>query len=138
MRLLGGTTVPSVINAPGADHGILSDNRPVHDDGAHADQHTILNRTAMQHHMVTDGHLVADDERMSIVRDVQHAEILHIRPVADADMIHVAANDRVKPGAAVFAHDHISDNNGRLLDKTGVGNSRLDALKRPDHDLNLG
>jgi hypothetical protein len=53
-------------------------------------------------------------------------------------VIHISTNNRVEPGAAVLTHDHIPDNDGCLLDKTGVRYSGLDTLKRSDHGFNLG
>ncbi|MCC2640582.1 MAG: hypothetical protein K0S45_995 [Nitrospira sp.] len=92
----------------------------------------------MQDHVVTDGHIVADKERMGIVRDMQHAEILNVGPVADTDQVDVAADHGVKPGAGVLAHDDIPDDDGRVLDEAGNGNARSDALKHSDHRSNLG
>ena len=87
--------------------------------------------------MMADGNVVANDERMGIVRDMKHAEILDVRPVTDADTIHVAPDDRMKPGAAILAHDYVPDNDGGLFNKTGVRNRRFDALKCSDHDFNV-
>jgi hypothetical protein len=92
----------------------------------------------MQDHVVPDGDVVADDERMRVVCDMQHAEVLHVRAVPDANVVHIAANDGMKPGAALFAHHDVADDHGGLFDKAGLRDSRGDALKRADHTLNLG
>jgi hypothetical protein len=44
----------------------------------------------------------------------------------------------MKPGAAVFAHDDIADDDGGFFHKAGLRNGRFDTLERPDHGLNLG
>ena len=85
-----------------------------------------------------DGDVVADDERMRVVCDMQHAEVLHVRAVPDANVVHIAANDGMKPGAALFAHDDVADDHGGLFNKAGLRDGRGDALKCPDHALNLG
>jgi len=83
--------------------------------------------------MVPDGHIVSDDQGVRVMGDVQHAEVLHIRPVADADMVDISANHGVKPGAGIFAHDDVADHHRRLLDEAGFGNGRCDALEGADH-----
>ena len=88
--------------------------------------------------LVTDGDVVADDQRMRVVRDMQHAEVLHVRAVPDANVIHIAANDGMKPGAALFAHDDVADDHGRFFNKAGLRNGWGDALKGSDHAPNLG
>jgi hypothetical protein len=65
---------------------------------------------------VADGHLVADDQWMGIVGAMEHTEILHISPVTDPDIVHVPANDSVKPDAAVLAHHDIADDDTGLFD----------------------
>jgi len=82
---------------------------------------------------MADGHLVADDQWMGIVSDMEHTEVLHIRPVADPDKVHVPANDGMKPDAAVLAQHDIADDHAGLFDKTGRGNGGFDSLKCADH-----
>src|SRR2546423_2186212 len=112
---------------------VVADRRPIHDDGHHYDQDPILDRAAVQDHVVTNRHVVADDEWGGIVRDVQHAEVLDIRAAADANVVHVAANHCVKPDTGLLADHHIPDHDDRSLDKGGCGNGQLAALKRADH-----
>ena len=52
---------------------------------------------------MADGHLIANDEGMDIVGDMEHTEVLHVRPVSDLDRVHVTANDSMEPDAAVLA-----------------------------------
>ena len=88
---------------PGSHDGVFSNHGAIHNDGAHADQHTILNCAAVEYHAVADGHLVTDDQRMDIVGDMEHTEVLHVGPVSDSDTVHVPAYDGMKPDAAVLA-----------------------------------
>ncbi|MOA43179.1 hypothetical protein D3C78_1653080 [compost metagenome] len=46
--------------AAGTDDHIIVDHRAVHDDAAHADQYPVAYRTTMQHDLVGDGHVIAD------------------------------------------------------------------------------
>ena len=82
---------------------------------------------------MADGHLVTDNQRMSIVGDMQHTEILHVGPVTDPDRVHVPTNDGMEPDAAVFAEHDITDDNAGLFDKTGDRNGGFDTLKCADH-----
>ena len=113
MRLLGGTMVPSVTNAPAPTTESSPMTAPSMMMEPMPTSTRSLNGAAMQHHVVADGHVVADDERMGIVRHMQHAEILHVRPVAETDIIHITANHGVEPGAALLAHDDVTDHDGR-------------------------
>ena len=82
---------------------------------------------------MADGDLIADDQGMGVVGDMEYAEVLHIRSVADPDRVHVPANDGMEPHAAVLAQHHIADDNAGLFDKAGDGNGRFEALKCADH-----
>jgi hypothetical protein len=75
---------------------------------------------------------------MSVVRDVEHAEILHVGPVADADEMHVTTDDGIEPDATLLAHDHVADDHGGILDVGGRWNGRLNALKSADHAASGG
>jgi len=87
---------------------------------------------------MSDRHLVPDDERMGIVCDVQHAEVLNVCPIADPDIVHIATDHGMEPDTALVTHDHVTDDDTRFLDKAGGGNRRLDALIGAYHTNTLG
>ena len=87
---------------------------------------------------MADGHLIADDERVGAVGNVQHAEVLHVGPVANPDIMHIPANHGMEPDAALFAQYDIPDDNPGLFDKTGGWDSGFDALKSTDHRPTVG
>ena len=58
--------------------------------------------------------------------------------MADTDVIHIPADHGMEPGAAVFAHHDVADDDRCVFDKAGLGNGGLDALEGPDHVPNLG
>ena len=64
-----------------------------------------------------DRHIRTDDERIAFAGDVKHAAILNIRSRADADIMHVAANDRSEPCARVFFERHIADDRNIVREK---------------------
>jgi len=82
---------------------------------------------------MADGHLVADDQWMGIVGDMEYTEVLHVRPLADPDTVHIPANDGMEPDTAVFAQHDIADDDAGFLDKAGRGNGGCDSLKCTDH-----
>ena len=55
--------------------------------------------------------------------DVQHAEVLHVGPVPDTNVVHIPADNGMEPGAALFAHHDVADNDRRFFDKAGLGGS---------------
>ena len=75
----------------------MLDMHAVEQHRLHADQHAILDGAAMNHRRMPDGHLVTDDGRMRLPHHVHHRQILDIGALADANVIHVAANDDVHP-----------------------------------------
>lgn len=109
--------------ASGTDDHFVLDDGAVHDGAAHTHQNAIAQGAAMQHHFVTDGHFVADDqgepvgvERAS-VGDVQHAAILHAGARTDTDAVHVAAYYCQWPDRAVFADLHVAQHHRRTVDE---------------------
>jgi len=83
--------------------------------------------------MMADRDITADGEWMRIVSHVQHAQILDVGPLTDADVMNIPSNHRVKPDAALFAHHHITDDNSGVIDEAGFGDGRGNALKGPNH-----
>jgi hypothetical protein len=71
----------------------------------------------MQHNIVADRDVSADDERMGIVRHMKHAEVLDIRPFSNPDVVDIAPDDGVEPHTAILPHDHIADHDSSLFDK---------------------
>src|SRR5690554_2733428 len=49
------------------------------------------------------------------IGDMQHRAILNAAAVADADFVHVSADDGHGPYGAVIAHDHITDDYGTFV-----------------------
>src|SRR6185503_16174758 len=117
----------------GPHNRILSNHGSIHHNGPHADQHTILYRATVEYRRMADGHLIADDQRMGIVGDMEYTEVLHVRPLSDPDKVHVPANDGMEPNTAVFTQHDIADDHAGLLDKTRRGNCGFDSLKCADH-----
>jgi len=82
---------------------------------------------------MADRYLVADDQRMGIVSDMEHAEILHVCPVTNPDKVHVSSNDGMEPDTTVLTQHHIADDDACFVDKTGVGDDGFYSLKCADH-----
>jgi hypothetical protein len=119
----------------GSYYRTLSDHGSIHDNGSHADQHAILNGAPVKYGSMANGHLVADDQRMDIVGDMEDTEVLHVSPLTDSDEVHVPPNDSVKPNAAVLTQHDIANDDAGLFDKTGGRNGGRDSLKRADHAM---
>ncbi len=122
----------------GSHHGIFTDDRAVHDDGAHTNQHSILDRTAVQNHFVADCHIVADDQRVCIMGHMQHAEVLDVGAISDSNVVHVPSNDSMEPDAAVLSHDDVADDDAGFLDEAGRGDRGREALECSNHRRTIG
>ena len=127
--------------AAGTDDHLVLDDGAVHDGAAHAHQDAAAQGTAMQHDFVTDGHLVADDQREAVgverpgMGDVQNAAVLHAGARANADAVHVAADYRQRPHRAVFTDFHIAQHHRRTVDEGPWCNFRSVLLEASDgHD----
>ena len=116
------------------DHGACRDNRaasdlcPCKNNGAHADQHVILDLTAVNACAVSDRHIVADDARV-LIRDMQTREILDVRTDADRDIVDIAARDHARPETRVLPKPHIAREEDLRGDKRLRVNLRRDAVK---------
>src|SRR6056297_1664381 len=99
-------------DAAGGDDGVFAHHGVVHDDGAHADQGVGFDACAVDDHVVTDGDVVADLHHRFVVKGVQHAAVLDVHLVADADRVHIAPQDGVEPDGTLVAHLHVADDGG--------------------------
>lgn len=69
---------------------------------------------------------------------MDNGRVLDVRSGADADKIHVAADDGPEPNARILADLDIADNDGIIGNERGFVNSWLDAVKRFDRHDELG
>ncbi len=127
--------------AAGADDHFVFDSGAIHDRAAHANQNAVAQGAAMQHDLVADGHLIADDQWKAIrverasMGDVQHTAVLHAGARPDTDAMHVATHHRQWPHRAVLTDLHIAQHHGRTVDKSARCNFRSVLLKASDgHD----
>ncbi len=105
----------------GGDDAAGADFYSVEDDGAHADQAAGLDGAAVQGDAVADGDIVAEEQRIFVAHNVEDAAILDIGARADADVMHVAADDGAGPDAGVGADDHVADDDGGGVNVGGWG-----------------
>jgi hypothetical protein len=104
----------------GTDETVFLHHRAVQHDRAHADQRRVLDGAGVDHRLVADGHVLADAGGepaqlgvRAVVAHVHDAAVLDIRPRADANEIHVAADHRGRPDRHVVAqHDVADDDRG--------------------------
>ena len=76
----------------------------------------------MQRRLVSDDHVVADDQRVTVwvegpgVGDVEHGVVLDAAARADTDAVHIAPDYRARPDVAVFSQHHITDDHSGRVD----------------------
>src|SRR5690606_28963620 len=98
-----------------ADDDFVFHHGAIHDGAAHTHQYAAADGAAVQQGFVADGNVITQDERPAArvevagVGDVQYGAVLDAAAVADADFVHVAADDGHGPDGAVFAHLDVSD-----------------------------
>ena len=132
-RLPGGIIGALQDQRAGGYDAAFADGHAIQDDRAHADQAAVGDVAAVQRHGVTDGDIIAQDQRVFVAHHVQHRAVLNIRARADADVVHVAANHRARPDAGVFADDHVADDDGGGVDVGGCGDFGSFAAIGSDH-----
>jgi hypothetical protein len=114
------------------DDAARANHCAIQNNGAHADQAEGLDGAAVQGHGMADGNFVADMQRPFIAHDVQDGPVLNIRAGADADQIHISADDTQRPDAGVFANVHVADDHRRAIDVCGGRDGRPDSAKGAD------
>lgn len=87
---------------------------------------------------MADRHIVTDDQRVCIVRHMQHAQILDVGAISDSDVVDVPSNDGMEPNTAVLPHDDVADDDAGFLDEAGSRDRGRDALECSDHRRTIG
>ena len=102
----------------------FADDYAVEDGGAHADEAAGLDGAAVQRDGVAYRDVVAEDERVFVLHDVEDGAVLNVGAGADADVVDVAADDAERPHAGVFADDHVADDDRGGIDVGRGGDLR--------------
>ena len=113
---------------PCGDDRAFADLRARQHRRVHADEDMVADLRAMHDSAVPDRHIVADDAR-SVIRHMKADEILHIRALADRDVIHIAARNNARPKARILRDAHIARKKHLRCDESLLINLRLDAMK---------
>ena len=79
------------------------------------------------------GHFVAELHRMRPQHAVNGCAVLDVRPPADPDPVHVAADDDAHPDAALLADLDLADDLRAVVDEGAGMNARQTAAVRADH-----
>ena len=96
----------------------LPDHTVVHDDGAHADKHIVLDGAAVYDGVVAYAHIVAHHGREFLVGAMDGGVVLNVDLVAEGDAVHIAAHDAAVPKATAVAAFELANYNGGLRQKT--------------------
>ncbi len=121
------------------DDGITADLGVVHNNGAHADEHLVLQGAAMYDRVMAYGNIVADHGLRLLIGAMDHRAILNIDLIADPNTIDVAAYHGIEPDAAIIPHDHVADHGGIRRDEaifTKLGGFSFDG-KNDSHATNV-
>src|SRR5437763_66115 len=81
---------------------------------------------------MTDGDFVFENRRLLSCACVQHAVVLHVGAIADADVEHVAAHDCAKPNRRLLADVHVANDLRAVSYESGFLNLRVNAAKGTD------
>jgi hypothetical protein len=77
--------------------------------------------------------LILKNCRMRSRARVNHAVVLHVRAIADANVVHVATDRRVAPNRRLFAQMYITNHLGALINVSGAVNLRMDRAEWSNH-----
>lgn len=102
----------------GDDHVALHHSLVEH-RSMNAHKHPVVDGAAVYHGVVSDGDLIADDGRSVGVHHMDAGIVLHIAPVADANVVHVTTNGDIEPDAGFGPEHHVADDVGARRDKIG-------------------
>lgn len=91
----------------------------------------------MQSHTVPYRDLVFQNSGMAAGASVYYAVILHVRAIADANVVHVSAQDSVTPNRRFFTNVNVTDYL-RAHIYIGAGlNLRMNTAERSDHIFSI-
>jgi len=106
----------------GCQEGSRLDNRTVQYPGAYADQAAVMDLTAVQYDLMTDGDTVVNGqggaawEESAVVGDMQNTAILDIRLGADADLMDIASYHRHGPDGRACTDLNVTYHQGGWID----------------------
>ncbi len=108
---------------------------PFRDDRSHADQAPVLNHAAMKRDRMAHRHVLAEIDAPLLLHSMQHAVVLNVGIGADANLVHVPAQDRVHPYRCVLAENDVADDLRRLVHITCRRNRRAHSFNRSNHNF---
>src|SRR3546814_14399669 len=102
-------------HSAGGQHGVTLYYAAIHDDRSQSDERAVLQRATMQHGHVADQNVFANDSgkdprAVLVAIAMDDGAVLAIGASADADMIHIRADDAIIPDDRICADRHIHDN----------------------------
>jgi len=99
----------------GTHQAAFSDAGTIQNNRTDTDQRAVANRAAMQHHLMSNRHVVADDERFSDIC-VQNARVLYVAACTYGDAFGIPAHHRTEPYAGIRADFNCADHFRTLCD----------------------
>jgi len=82
-----------------------------------ADEYPVVDGASVDHSIVADGNLIADDGRSVGIHHMDAGVILDIAALADTDVIHITADSHIEPYTGFVAQNHVPDDVGTGGDK---------------------
>ncbi len=107
-------------HSPCRDEAIFFYHHLIHNDGAHAHQHVVVQSAAVYQRSVTDADVVADRGTALLVGTMEDGPVLYVDFVTDSDKVYIAAHHSLKPYGALVAHGDVADDGG-VFSEEAVG-----------------
>ena len=117
----------------GGDDSAGADVRAVEDDGTDTDEDVVFEGAAVDGGVVADGAAVADDYGVKAALAVEDGAVLDVGAGADADGVHVAAEDGVHPDGGLGAEMDVADDLGGGVDVAAGGEGGGEAAEGANH-----
>src|SRR5690606_30138573 len=104
--------------------------RAIHDDSAHANQHVIVYRTAVNNGVMTDGYMIADNGFEFLISTMDHHTVLNIGMMPDLNAVYIASYHGVEPYGTVISHFNITNQCGIRSDPAMFAGGRCNTMYR--------
>ena len=125
----------------GGEHSIAFNHRAVHDGGGQANKRAIMQDAAVQHDIMANEHIVANDGWKPVLNPghravtMDDAAVLNIRARANNHAVNLCADDAIIPDACFCGDGHISNDPATRRNKGGFVDYRRLAVQGNDADV---
>src|SRR6185503_19656303 len=117
----------------GRDKRKLTDAHVVEQNRTDANQRSAFDVATVQRHAVPNSDFFFENRRVASVLHVNHAVVLKVGAIADANVVNVAAHGAVTPDRRLFPEVYVADNLSARVNVRSRMNLRVNPTKWSNH-----